>query len=617
MSELTTTAAELSILNVITYPIIILNEKNEVLFCNSFFYDDFPNCRNITSKLLTDVFNDLTDHDLNEFEKPVTHAYGDMLKSCRIQKSDDLKLVSYMPVQNHQESLSTFLESLKIYPQLDLQSDEHNPIHLIQALTRDINAIMSSVDVFKNKLVRLSECDLRLENSDGLHKLFAELDHHLLTGVSCLTEAMLQISGYANSIAAVSSEIDSKNQELTKRTKQQREALQSASASMEQLTSTVQDNANNAEESCKIAKSLNDKAILGSESVMKVSEAMIAIDKNSADIERIVETINNIAMQTHILSLNAAVEAARAGEQGRGFAVVASEVRSLAKNSAEATREIEHIIKHNHDYVRSGKTLSEDAAKMMNAVSRDSQATLQYMQDVANASREQSLAVEHVKEAVIEISELSEQNENLSDALLCDTQTLDKLSNYLGEAVKVFYLSDNTETLNITHKTLHEVVKNTASTIGSLFEKSINQNQILEDALFNYNYQPMKDTKPQKFTTDFDHYMDMILPGIQEPLVASYDAIVYAIVTDINGYVPTHNDAFCQKLTGDHDKDLVGNRTKRIFDDRVGYTCGQHEEEAKTQTYRRDTGELMFDISSPIYVNGKHWGGFRIGYRLV
>ncbi len=91
--------------------------------------------------------------------------------------------------------------------------------------------------------------------------------------------------------------------------------------------------------------------------------------------------------------------------------------------------------------------------------------------------------------------------------------------------------------------------------------------------------------------------------------------MVYAGAVDRRGYFPTHNRRFSQPLTGDFDKDMVGNRTKRIFDDPVGKRCGAHEMEYLVQTYRRDTGEVMHDVSAPIYIQGRHWGGFRIGFR--
>jgi methyl-accepting chemotaxis protein len=77
----------------------------------------------------------------------------------------------------------------------------------------------------------------------------------------------------------------------------------------------------------------------------------------------------------------------------------------------------------------------------------------------------------------------------------------------------------------------------------------------------------------------------------------------------------SHNKKYSQPLTGNKDIDLINNRTKRIFKDKVGSTCGKHTYPYLLQTYRRDTGELMHDISAPLYIKGKHWGGLRIGYK--
>jgi methyl-accepting chemotaxis protein len=155
---------------------------------------------------------------------------------------------------------------------------------------------------------------------------------------------------------------------------------------------------------------------------------------------------------------------------------------------------------------------------------------------------------------------------------------------------------------------------NTAKKIGELFEESIRNGKISERDLFDTNYQAIPNTKPQKFSTAFDKFTDQNLPAIQEPLLEEYKFMVFAGAVDINGYFPTHNKKFSQPLTGNYEKDLLSNRTKRIFADHTGLRCGKNVEIFLLQTYKRDTGEIMHDLSSPIYVNGKHWGGFRIGY---
>jgi methyl-accepting chemotaxis protein len=79
--------------------------------------------------------------------------------------------------------------------------------------------------------------------------------------------------------------------------------------------------------------------------------------------------------------------------------------------------------------------------------------------------------------------------------------------------------------------------------------------------------------------------------------------------------VPTHNDKFAKALTGNYDMDLINSRSKRLFNDRTGSRCGSHTKKMLLQTYKRDTGEIMHDLSVPIYVGGRHWGGFRMGYK--
>lgn len=105
------------------------------------------------------------------------------------------------------------------------------------------------------------------------------------------------------------------------------------------------------------------------------------------------------------------------------------------------------------------------------------------------------------------------------------------------------------------------------------------------------------------------------MPSIQEPILVTMPHLAYAGAVDDNGYFPTHNKKFSQPLTGNYETDLLNNRTKRIFSDRTGSRCGSNTKPFLLQTYQRDTGEVMHDLSVPIYVNGRHWGGFRIGYR--
>ncbi len=169
--------------------------------------------------------------------------------------------------------------------------------------------------------------------------------------------------------------------------------------------------------------------------------------------------------------------------------------------------------------------------------------------------------------------------------------------------------------LNDYHQRVYDLAREGAAQIAARFEADIEQNRISLEDLFDRNYQVIANTSPTKYQTRFDRYTDQVLPAIQEPLLSRHEGLVFAIACTAQGYVPTHNQAFSQPLTGDVAKDALHNRTKRKFDDRTGIRCGSHQQPVLLQTYTRDTGELMHDLSVPIMVKGRHWGGLRLGYK--
>jgi hypothetical protein len=154
-----------------------------------------------------------------------------------------------------------------------------------------------------------------------------------------------------------------------------------------------------------------------------------------------------------------------------------------------------------------------------------------------------------------------------------------------------------------------------AKTVGKLLEEAIDNGVFSVQDAFDTDYKKIGNFDPPKYHTKYDSYLDKSLLGIIDEFLVD-KSIVFAVAVDKNGYLPTHNTPYQQPITNNVEKDRVGNRTKRIFNDAVGLKAAQNQEMGLIQVYHRDTGVTMWDISSPIFVKGKHWGGFRIGLSL-
>lgn len=155
-----------------------------------------------------------------------------------------------------------------------------------------------------------------------------------------------------------------------------------------------------------------------------------------------------------------------------------------------------------------------------------------------------------------------------------------------------------------------------AKMVGRILEEAIDNGVFTVKEAFDTDYEQIGNFDPPKYHTLYDSYLDKAILDVQDEFLEDKN-VVYAVAADVNGYVPTHNSRYQKPITGDVEKDKVGNRTKRVFNDPVGSTAVKNTEKGFLQVYYRDTGETMWDITSPVYVKGKQWGGFRLGLSLV
>ncbi|MDN4057469.1 methyl-accepting chemotaxis protein [Massilia sp. YIM B02769] len=256
-----------------------------------------------------------------------------------------------------------------------------------------------------------------------------------------LVDIVSQVRAGTLTIANASTEIAAGNHDLAQRTERQARTLMDTAASMEELTGTVRQNADNARQANVLAESASQVAVRGGAVVAQVVETMASINESSKQVVDIIGVIDTIAFQTNILALNAAVEAARAGEQGRGFAVVATEVRNLAQRSAAAAKEIKALIGSSVERVDAGARLVDAAGSTMDEIVGSVKRVTDIMAEISAASAEQSAGIGQVNLAIGRMDEATRQNATLVEQAEAAADSLQDEAAALAQLVSVFKMA--------------------------------------------------------------------------------------------------------------------------------------------------------------------------------
>ncbi len=311
-----------------------------------------------------------------------------------------------------------------------------------------IISCLSFIIIKRNVFNRLQTASSMLEKI-GSGELFHEFEigarneiglmlESLKTMKMSISEIITSVRNTSDEIRTDASEIDNSNHNLASRTEEQASALQQTAASMEEIKTTVSNNAENARQANVLSHQARSAADNGSAVMVNVVSTMDKISQSARKISEINGVIDGIANQTNILALNAAVEAARAGEQGRGFSVVASEVRNLAARSADAAKEINLLINESVKNVDDGARLIEDAGKTMQEIVTSVTHVSNIMQEITQASEEQSTGVAQIAMAVNEMDLATQQNATMVEESSVITQNMNQNARELFDIVSVF-----------------------------------------------------------------------------------------------------------------------------------------------------------------------------------
>jgi methyl-accepting chemotaxis protein len=349
-----------------------------------------------------------------------------------------------------------------------------------------------------------------------------------------------------------------------------------------------------------------------------MSDTLVAVKSNNLQIAR-------IATQVNTLAINARIEAARAGDAGRGFAVVAEAINELSRKTREAAVEISNNI--------------ETLTKWMSVLGAEATSVAGEASDVLANSEGTDAALNRMEVSIDSTDKLaqriSQQAERVESAMTAFTPALSRIDTAVKSTShgierthqRVLRLIDTSETIvqstallggdTPDARFIHKV-QDLAGQVSQAMQSAIDHGRTSDARLFDRTYRPIPGSNPEQFLTQATKVLDDILPAIQEPALTFDPLVVFCACVDVNGYLPTHNLEFSQPPTDDPVWNAANCRNRRMFADRVGLKAGRSIEPFLLQVYRRDMGggkfRMMKDLSAPIFVRGRHWGGLRLAY---
>jgi twitching motility protein PilJ len=330
---------------------------------------------------------------------------------------------------------------------------------------RNQEAIMRLLD----ELSSLADGDLTVQ-ATVTEDITGAIADSINYAIEALRELVTTINDSAIQLDSAAKQTQAAAAHMAKASSAQSRQITAASDSMADMAASIEEVSGNSERSADVARHSVDIAHKGGDAVRRTIDGMNAIreaiqetskrikrlGESSQEIGNIVELINDIAEQTNILALNASIQASMAGEAGRGFAVVADEVQRLAERAANATKQIEVLVRtiqtdtneavvsmeRSTTDVVGGALLAENAGAALEEIEQVSNQIASLVQNISASARQQAAASGNISKSMQVVRDISTQTAESSTATSTSIAKLAALSAQLRKSVAGFRLPD-------------------------------------------------------------------------------------------------------------------------------------------------------------------------------